>query len=140
MGNNGCTLSDKLTAVCCLLDSRFVLLGVGAETHEVKPAHMKRRAFQEINRYNCSIVNASMGAWCGFRGNNSIQCCAKKAVCFITPTHHAGIMAFMLRVTGIGGLQGDKGRERNENMTVSVGDQQQLHVGVLIYSLSKARS
>ena len=66
--------TDKLTAVCCFLDSSFVLLGVGAETHEVKPAHMERQAFKEINRYNRSIVNASRGAYCGFQGNNSIQC------------------------------------------------------------------
>lgn len=129
-------LNIELTVFCCLLDTRFVLWGVGAETHEVEPAHMQRRAFKEINRHNCSIVNADTGADCGFQGNNGTQCWAKKAVSFITPTHHAGIIDFMLRVTGIGSLKG--GNEMNTwQSALEINSNQELNVGGLIESLNK---
>lgn len=99
------TSRETLTVFCCLLDARFILWGVGAETHEVEPAHRQRPVLEETNRDNRWTVSANTSADCSFQGNNGTQCGAKKPASFITPTHHAGIFDFMLRVTGIASLQ-----------------------------------
>lgn len=80
----------NLTVFCCLLDTNFILWGVMAETHEVKPVtHQNNRA---VFLYTCShLLFMDKGSQC--------------PVAFIPATHHAGIITFLLSVTGIDGLR-----------------------------------
>lgn len=111
-----CTLEKlkmKLTVFCSFLDPRFILWDVRAETHEVKPWQMSRHKKKLENLEICSCVNVFLNTWafCGFQGNGTQRS-------FTTPTHHAGIIPFMLRVTGIESLQ----EERDQNMIIRIRD------------------
>lgn len=79
----------NLTVFCCLLDTNFILWGIMAETHEVKPVtHQNNRV---VFLYTCShLLFMDKGSQC--------------PVAFIPATHHAGIITFLLSVTGIDGL------------------------------------
>lgn len=100
---------------------------------------MQRRAFKEINRYNRSIVNDDTGAYCGFQGNNSTQCWAKRQSLSSRQLTTRASSTSCWEWRELGACRGEKeGREMKTWQSAwEITSSQELNVGGLINSLNK---